>query len=272
MRVVQLWWQWEQQQHICQCQIDHVHRGLGLLPPKAAEHTQGQDVENQPQDEGGDGEPPLHSQCQAVDGCKTTILTVGHSCPEMTKRAGWKCVRLTVKAKPRYFQIQFEIFFGFEMDTCSAFVLYGKWNLASTELSISNLSGLICYKGVWFSGESSQHPLITIPYKIIPFRYCRDSLLPTHIFKNSKDYWLSLITCILVEISLTLMLSFVATQKLMRLLSHIKACWSDSWDFTLISESPCISSFCWCAFTAPTFIYFSFIQCLYPVQYFERST
>lgn len=98
-RIVQLWWQREQQQDVCQHQVDHVHRGLGLLSPKAAEHKQGQAVENQPEDEGGDGEPQLQAPCQAVDGCKTAILTAaGHFCPEMTKKASWKCVRLTVNA------------------------------------------------------------------------------------------------------------------------------------------------------------------------------
>lgn len=98
-RGVQLQRQREQQQDVCERQADHVHGGFGLLSPKAAEHRQGQGVENQPEDEAGDGDPQLHGPCQAVDVCKTAVLTaVSHFSPEMTKRAGWKCMRLTVNA------------------------------------------------------------------------------------------------------------------------------------------------------------------------------
>lgn len=129
-RVVELWWQREEQQDVCQHQADHVHRGLALLPPKAAEHSQGQAVEQQPQDEGGDGEPQLHAPCQAVNGCEIAILTaVGHFCPETTKRVGWKCVRLTANAMIKTNQILpntiLELF-GFELDTWSAFAYYRK--------------------------------------------------------------------------------------------------------------------------------------------------
>lgn len=62
-RVVQLEREREKQQDICKREIDHVNWGFRLFLPKAAEHREGQSIEDQPENEGGDGDPQLHGLC-----------------------------------------------------------------------------------------------------------------------------------------------------------------------------------------------------------------
>lgn len=62
-RVVQLEWEREKQQDICKRKIDHVHWSFGLFLPKAAEHRESHGIENQPENEGGDGDPQQQGLC-----------------------------------------------------------------------------------------------------------------------------------------------------------------------------------------------------------------